>query len=247
MSDYPVTTPYGQVADYPLNNGFHNGIDYGYPMNTPVVVNGVTIGFSNNTGASTGPHLHVGKYINGQVQDPGTGNGFHFSSAVVFDTGSDATNGNFVRITGDGALWNYLHLASTSVIKGQQLKGEDMPTVANKEFVQAAYQIILGRDASQVSQEEINAQVGKQVDTLFFELAGSAERDSLNKEVITDFFKGALQRSPTSDEITGWLNHGLKTQAEGITGSDEAKAVTAKYQGSKNIGTLLAPGTYQVK
>lgn len=127
--DYPVTTPFGQVAGYPLNNGFHNGIDYGYPMGTPVVINGVTIGISNNTGATTGPHLHVGKYIGGAVQDPGVGNGFSFNSAVVYDTGYDTTNGNFVRITGDGALWNYLHLESTMVTKGQVLaqKENDMP------------------------------------------------------------------------------------------------------------------------
>lgn len=124
---YPVTTPFGQVPGYPLNNGFHNGIDYGYPMGTPVIVNGVTIGLSNNTGASTGPHLHVGRFVNGQVTDPGVGNGFQFNSAVVFDTGSDATNGNYVRITGDGALWNYLHLEKILVGKGQILKGGDMP------------------------------------------------------------------------------------------------------------------------
>lgn len=127
--NYPVTTPFGWVAGYPLNQdaahpgqGFHNGIDYGYPMGTPVVVNGVTIGLSNNTGASTGPHLHVGKYVGGSVQDPGVGNGFSFNSAVVFDTGSDATNGKYVRITGDGALWNYLHLGTILVTKGQVLK-----------------------------------------------------------------------------------------------------------------------------
>ena len=123
--NYPVTTPFGQVAGYPLNNGFHNGIDYGYPMGTPVIVNGVTIGISNNTGATTGPHLHVGKFVNGVVQDPGVGNGFQFNSAVVYDTGEDATNGIFVRLTADGALWNYLHLQEVLVTKGQIL-GEEM-------------------------------------------------------------------------------------------------------------------------
>lgn len=131
--DYPITTPFGWVVGYPLNQtdpvnhpgqGFHNGIDYGAPMGTPVIVNGVTIGLSNNTGATTGPHLHVGKYVNGVVQDPGVGNGFNFNSAVVYDIGEDDTDGIYVRITGDGALWNYLHLGSTMVTARQILKGE---------------------------------------------------------------------------------------------------------------------------
>lgn len=124
VQDYPITTPYGPVKDYPLNNGFHQGIDYGCPDGTAVIVNGVTIGLSNNTGASTGSHCHVGKFVDGMVQNPGVGNGFSFDSAVVFDTGFDNTDGNYVRITGDGAVWNYLHLEKVLVTKGQVLKGE---------------------------------------------------------------------------------------------------------------------------
>lgn len=136
---YAVTTPYGKVAGYPLNNGFHNGIDYAYPMGTPVVVNGTEIGISNNTGATTGPHLHIGKFVNGIVQDPGVGNGLDFKSAVVYDTGEDATDGIYVRISGDGALWNYLHLEKTLVTKGQVLSGTneggDMPITKEQEMV----------------------------------------------------------------------------------------------------------------
>lgn len=141
---YPVTTPFGQVPGYPLNGGFHNGIDYGYPMGTPVVVNGVTIGISNNTGASTGPHLHVGKWVGGKAVDPGVGNGFSFNSAVVYDTGSDATNGNFVRVQGDGALWNYLHLEKTLVTKGQVLKGGTMAANPDGNDIATYYQAIRG-------------------------------------------------------------------------------------------------------
>jgi hypothetical protein len=149
---YPVTTPYGQVAGYPLNNGFHNGIDYGYPMGTPVIVNGVEIGTSNNTGTTTGPHLHVGKFVNGVVQDPGVGNGFSFDSAIVYDTGEDSVNGIFVRITGDGALWNYLHLERVSVTKGQVLKGESMqPTAAQiDQTIAIAHQAVFGTPAPDI-------------------------------------------------------------------------------------------------
>lgn len=173
--NYPVTTPFGHVAGYPLNNGFHNGIDYGYPMGTPVIVNGVTIGLSNNTGATTGPHLHVGKFVNGVVQDPGVGNGFQFDSAVIFDTGFDSSNGNYVRIAADGVLWNYLHLEKVLVSQGQELKGGNPPQeeeVLNEGDVINLYKSMLGRDPSQ---DEINIYNGKDWKTVVYAFLGSDE------------------------------------------------------------------------
>lgn len=188
--DYPVTTPYGWVAGYPLNNGFHNGIDYGCPMATPVVVNGVTIGLSNNTGASTGPHLHVGKYVGGTVQDPGVGNGFQFNSAVVYDTGSDSTNGNFVRITGDGALWNYLHLQKILVTKGQVLKGGDMSKDSlTREEIAGIYQLAFDND--EYPEEQIKAYTGQPLDGYLTHLLSDpsyhAHKDKVNHPSAENF------------------------------------------------------------
>ena len=123
--DYPITTPYGQVAGYPLNGGFHRGEDRAMPVGTQVIVNGVLIGLSGNTGASTGPHLHVGRWVGGAVTAP-NGGGFNFNSAVVTEVGYDAASGNFIRIQADGASWVYLHLSKQLVSKGQELKGEPM-------------------------------------------------------------------------------------------------------------------------
>jgi hypothetical protein len=125
-SQYPITQPYGYDPSYPLNGGWHRGIDYGSPTGTPVVVNGVTIGLSGSTGAVTGPHLHVGRFVNGAATDPGTGNGFTLDNAVVFDTGYDAVNGNYVRVKGSGALWVYLHLSKINVKRGDKLQGDTM-------------------------------------------------------------------------------------------------------------------------
>ena len=150
--DYPITTPYGKVAGYPLNNGFHNGIDYGCPTGTPVVVNGVTIGLSGATGYVTGAHLHVGRWVNGTVTNPQVGGGFQFNNAVVSEIGYDTTNGNYVRVQADGASWVYLHLSKTLVKVGQVLQGvSDM--IENEQQVRSLYIAYWGR---QPNQTEIN-------------------------------------------------------------------------------------------
>lgn len=120
--DFPITTGYGQIPGYPLNDGFHRGEDRTMPVGTQVLVNGMEIGLSGNTGASTGAHLHIGKWVNGLVQPP-QGQGFDLPGAVVYDTGFDATDGNFVRLIASGVIWVYLHLSKISVKAGQIIKG----------------------------------------------------------------------------------------------------------------------------
>lgn len=152
--DYPVTELYGCQPGYPLNQnlcppgqGFHNGIDYGCPVGTPVVVNGVTIGLSGATGAVTGPHVHVGRWINGQSTDPGVGNGWKFNSAVVTEINEDPTNGKYVRVQADGASWVYLHMSNNQLVSvGQVLQGEDM-TNFTKAQINVLAEIAWNREA----------------------------------------------------------------------------------------------------
>lgn len=134
-SDYPVTTPYGFVPGYPLHGGFHQGIDYGCPIGTPVSVNNIIIGLSGNTGYTFGPHLHVGRWVNGAPTPPS--DGFSFSSAVVseIDDIGNTDNGKFVRLQADGASWVYLHLSQINVLLGQTLKGNTMGKPSRDEVI----------------------------------------------------------------------------------------------------------------
>lgn len=170
INNFPITTPYGQVPGYPLNNGFHQGIDYGCPVGTPVIVNGVTIGLSGNTGYSSGLHCHVGKWLGGVVQNPGNG-GFSFTSAVVTEINQDATNGKYVRVQGDGYSWVYLHLSDNSLVKvGQVLEGEVMDTTG----VTLGFQVAFNRGPAQ---SEINDWLGKPVNDFLTSLLANNETE----------------------------------------------------------------------
>lgn len=128
--DYPVTFPYGAKDGYWYGpNGkagaYHRGDDRAMPSGTPVIVNGTVIGLSGNTGMSGGPHLHLGKYVNGADVNPNE-QGFDLVNPKVIATGYDQYNGNYVKLQDASAVWVYLHLSKINVSVGQVLQGDDM-------------------------------------------------------------------------------------------------------------------------
>ncbi len=171
-SDYPITQKYGYDPTYPLNNGNHRGIDRIMPIGTPVIVNGVTIGLSGNTGYTTGQHLHIGKFApNGIVLDPGR-QGFNFNSARVVSVSTDATNGKYVRVLADGNYFVYLHLSQHTCHVGQVLTRPAAPApqapvtnqgtnemINTREEATVIYRML--RPNGQPSEAEIQGAVGR--------------------------------------------------------------------------------------
>jgi hypothetical protein len=154
-SDYPVTFPFGATDGvyYAPSKAqsrdpskwirpFHIGDDRPCPQNTPIYVNGSLIGYTGKTGAASGFHLHIGKWVGGNPVNPNRG-GFALPAPVkVHSLGYNASNGNFVRLQdGAGTLWIYCHLNSIKVATNQIITP---PAPTNTS--QGANEMITSRD-----------------------------------------------------------------------------------------------------
>lgn len=123
VGDGRIATRNGKVGKY------HRGEDRAMPTGTPVIVNNTKIGMSGSTGASSGPHLHIGRFTpTGADSKPQASGGFKFSQYPrrprVVAKGQDSVNGKYVKIrTFYGYTYVYLHLSSIANISiGQKIK-----------------------------------------------------------------------------------------------------------------------------
>lgn len=140
-AQYPITYTYGYHKDYPINNGFHRGVDRVMPVGTPIICNKTKIGLSGNTGAvfprptkqkpEAGAHLHLGRYKvtnRGVVYLNPRNSGFKFRTVLgrkplVDSTGYNEVNGNFVRIKNwQGQIFVYCHLSKITCKIGDIIK-----------------------------------------------------------------------------------------------------------------------------
>lgn len=192
-SDYRVTFPYGSTAD-PYGtaaNPYHRGEDREMPVGTPVIINGVQIGLSGNSGWSFAPHLHVGRFVNGADTAP-KGGGFSFSSATVTQISEDTKNGKYIRIQADGASWVYLHLSQQTCSIGQVLKqptqGDEMITTS--ERAQWLYRML--RPNGGASQTELDLTINRRT---FAEFVDNAKAEITQRDAALSRQAEAVQNA----------------------------------------------------
>lgn len=133
LSSYPISFPYG-VTTAPYNPSHpHRGDDRAAPLNTPVVVQGVTIGLVGMTGFATGPHCHNQEWQGNKLNVRKPQNAFKGGTVSEVDpignTG-DGSLGKYVTVRNDDG-WNtsYCHLNVVKVKVGDKLQGgQNMPT-----------------------------------------------------------------------------------------------------------------------
>lgn len=110
--------------------------------------------------------------------------------------------------------------------KGGSPEGGNMPTLADEKIIRSMFTQLLGREATA---QDVKERTGQPVENLFWDVAGSPERQTLIRHIIRRMYNGWLRRQPTPEDLDNWAKVPLVAQIEGIVNSDEAKLVASKY------------------
>lgn len=178
-ADYAITFPYGaHDPTYYIPPRFHRGNDRPTPTGTPVVIAGVTIGYTGATGLVSGPHLHTQSGTDIACQNTFNGNGVtEFKPGKVVATGYGSQWGNYVTVQVGDKYVTYCHLSSINSSVGQVISGAAAPVGGNTvETIKSMYWRLLGREADAGGIQHHAANVGsKGWEFVYNDLKNSAE------------------------------------------------------------------------
>lgn len=175
--DYAVAHPYGAIYSpwsvrYP-----HRGNDRSTPSGTPVVIAGVTIGLTGDSGKVTGPHLHTQAGTDSSVQQTVDPTPHEFKPGLVtairpVDAGEW---GKFVTIKTGSHYVTYAHLSEVYVEPGQVIQGE---AIMNEDDAALVYPLTFYRQPE--SPAVVTAMVGKRLAEVGPSLMASKEYGTNN-------------------------------------------------------------------
>lgn len=122
--------PKGSVGPY------HRGNDRLCPIGTPVIVNGVQIGLTGNTGKVSGAHLHTQAGLDKACQKDINPYALEFQPGTVVNAGTGPTWGKFVTVQVGSKFITYCHLSQITVNIGRVL-APPQPVGPSKIFLPA--------------------------------------------------------------------------------------------------------------
>lgn len=149
--DYPITWGYLEQGTIKGQTYTHRGLDRAMPIGIPIVIDGVTIGYSGNTGLSTGPHLHIQAGRDAATQNTINPAPYEFKGGVVtaLRRVDEKSWGRYVTIRTDSGVYvTYAHLESVNVTIGQRIeKGEEeVAEIISRSLAQYLGAAYLGYD-----------------------------------------------------------------------------------------------------
>lgn len=178
--DYPITFGYGAKTTINGSPYTHRGLDRSMPTGVPVVVQGVQIGISGNTGLSTGPHLHTQAGKDAWAQNTIHPGAYEFKPGTVvgFRTTDSGSWGKYVRVKNDdGTYVVYAHLSQVTTSVGTRLAGgtnniSGDNEVANRTQVNNIYKAVLHRNGDAGG---LNHYTGDNANTIISAMMNSQE------------------------------------------------------------------------